>query len=297
MRFPYMAMSDNIIRPDILHNGTTSGYSTLYNEIYWSFSNFEPTNNDNIVVAFLSPEVWQEIKSMRSGIQSNPQDADAWLKLIDAYIEIGGWGGCKNPENYMYFDKVYMTYEQAIQENPNSADLNASYADWLVNQLCLGNPSSSELETILSYLNKALALDPNDQTAQGDLSSIENMVPDLTFTPPPTIPPTLTLTPSITLIPSVTPTPTISLTPTNTPIPTSPLLPTQTPPPPITYALPSSKTPTPSPTPLPTPTLISAISAVFGGKSKGSGWLALSAFVLLLGAALITWLSVRIKRE
>lgn len=216
VKFPYMATTENVL------SDTTPGYQFLYNEIFWSFENLEPTSVNNIQISIVSPDTWQEILSLRHSLQENSEMPQKWLSLIDLYQGVSVWHGY-NIRSGEYVQKADSAYEEAIFSNPNNASLYSNYAqhklfEWspyLFSQL-----TSDQAQSIIALLSKALALDPNDQTAKLVLADLEAVAPFTTFTPPPTIPPTATS--QFTATPSITPSPTITSLPTNTlfPFPT-----------------------------------------------------------------------------
>jgi tetratricopeptide (TPR) repeat protein len=275
-RLPYLVNYDNILKPDGHHSGTTPGYQSQYNQISWSYSNLEPTIEDNIVVAFLSPFVWQEVQGLRAAIQADPQDVIDWFALIDLYSGIAGAKGFKTPDNFQYYDKLDPTYQQAMAANPDNAELFAQYAWFLFGQQG-PFPEYIHPGPILPYLNRALALDPDNEIANLVLEELKSAHPELEYTPPPTVPPTITLTPAASPLPTSTPT----LTLTSTPRPTRTWTATYRP----------SKTPRPSATSSPTPTPF--FPAWIEQNGSGSIWLVLIVVGLLLGAGMVTWWSVK----
>lgn len=210
-RFPYLATSGNIDSTE-----TTPGYQSLYNEIFWSYQNLEPTPNDNIIVAFFEPRAWMNIKAMEDQVSKTPMDIDTWLKLFDEYAI-----GMPYDTNH-----VSASFERAIEFNPTNADLYAKYAEFLAPSCCyslerggttfpVGGREYAK-QRIIPLLNHALALDPHNKTALYVLETVQDAFPDITYIPPPTIPPTATSL--FTATPSITPTITQTPVPSETPI-------------------------------------------------------------------------------
>ncbi len=205
MKFPYTVGNQNVL------SGTTSGYQTLYNEIYWSFQDLEPTIEDNIHISIVGPNTWKRLQTLQQSLAETPGNASNWLELAYLYESIAHYHGDILRNEY-YLGRIVPAYEQGIAANPNSAELYAKYAEY---QLMTWSPrlirqiTEDEAAQILSLLNKAFILDSNNETAQMTLSNLISVSPFITFTPPPTSPPTatslFTATPSIT--PSVTLTP------------------------------------------------------------------------------------------
>jgi hypothetical protein len=44
-----------VVSSEQILDGTSPGYQILYNEIFWSFENLEPTSQDNILVSIVRP--------------------------------------------------------------------------------------------------------------------------------------------------------------------------------------------------------------------------------------------------
>jgi hypothetical protein len=189
---------------------TTPGFQKLYNEIFWSFQNLEPTSKDNIQVLFVSPDTWQFIQNAKRHIRENPANPEIWLDLVNIYQRIAYYHG-PNVRSTYYVGKIAQTYESGIAANPYSAGLHASYADYLLFDCCyyfdMLGPTTEEL--ILSHINKALASDPHNSLAIQSLGTLTQMRPYLSFNYPPTNPPMVTSvinsTPTETPLPTVTP--------------------------------------------------------------------------------------------
>jgi hypothetical protein len=210
IKFPYTATTENVL------SESTPGYQFLYNEIFWSFENLEPTSDDNIQISILSPGTWQEILSLRRNLEENPALPDKWLKLAQIYFDISTWH-YSNVRNAFYYQKIANTYEQGITSNPDNASLYSNYAqfkiyDW--SPYLIGQLPDDEASQILLLLNKALSLDPNDEVATQILSDLMYAAPFITFTPPATIPPTVTS--QFTATASITPSATITPIPSGT---------------------------------------------------------------------------------
>jgi len=213
LKFPYAVTSENVL------SSSTEGFQTFYNEIFWSFQNLEPTSESNIHISVVSPNVWLDIKRLRAQLERVPESPDAWIQLIEAYRDIGLDEKGDFVRDKYYFDLTESAYQTAIAENPNSAELHARYAEYrlynwsprLSRQL-----TENEATQLLSLLNKAFALEPNNETAKNTMSSLLGVAPFITFTPPPTVPPTATLL--FTTTPTMTPSVTITPVPSETPV-------------------------------------------------------------------------------
>lgn len=244
-RFPFVV--ESFIIP-----GTTPGYRIMQNEIYWRYENFEPDSSDNINVSFISPTTWAAIQDSRARIRSNPKDDTAWATLADSYYGISHFHG-PNVRSAEYAQRVHDTYRDGLKENPESAAINAGYAELLLIECCtytMDQFSDSNWAEIRPYLQKALEADPSNQKALYVFGAIENNYPNVditvgpTFTPTVTRIPTRTKTPTQTKKPYFTKSPT--LTTTWTPRPTQTSRYTKTPTPTSSYtAAPPTRTMTP----------------------------------------------------
>ena len=214
MKFPYTITSDAIL------SNSTPGYQILQNEVFWSFQNLEPTEENNIQISFVSPDIWSSIQKSREMLKRKPASPDIWLELIRDYDYISTTHGGDIIRDDKYFARIEPAFQQGISENPNNAELPAQYAQFKLYNLSphlARQLTEAEATLILSLLNKSLALEPNNETAKRTLSDFLDVAPSATsFTPPPTIPPTATS--PFTATPSITPSETITPIPSETPV-------------------------------------------------------------------------------
>jgi hypothetical protein len=200
VKFPYAATRENV-----LSESTTPGYQFLYNEIFWSFGDLEPTDENNINVSIVSPFTWEKILFLRRSLKENPELPEDWISLAQIYNDISTWHG-SNLRNSEYRQKVSSAYEQAIQGNPDSADIFANYAQFVFEDCCFYTTEQlpASKSKILTLLNRALALDSKNEIALRLIDSLRSIDPGFEYTSPPTIPPTPTSL--YTATPSATPT-------------------------------------------------------------------------------------------
>lgn len=212
-KFPYTVEHDSFL------TGTTSGFQLQENEIYWSFEDLEPKEGNNIVVTFVSPKDWLDIRNWRETIKKEPSSPDAWLGLAGTYQAIASWGKGSVRENN-YYAKIIPTYEKAIAANLNNSELYASYAQFIFGDCCYPSITTDRYNSskpkIVDLLKKALSLDAGNETALQLISWIQSLDPNFAFTPPPTIPPTATSL--YTATPSTTPTARLTTFPSVTPV-------------------------------------------------------------------------------
>jgi|GEM_PF-2458304 Cytochrome c biogenesis factor len=271
VKFPYTVENEAIL------TGTTPGFQKQQNEIFWSIDNLEPKESDNIAVVIVSPKSWLGMQASRETIKKNPSSSDAWLSLISEYERISseGKGNIRSRE---YDAKIVPAYEEAIALNPSSADLPANYAQSLFGNCCFYTPENfpASKSKILALLNKALALDPKNETALDLIGTIQDLVNGFEFTPPATIPPTATFL--------FSPTPSITSTSTVRPISSEQQVPNATPIVVTVVSIKIVKVPAPTLTPWPTPTISATDVPQNGGQNKSG-----SAFVVF--GALLTFIA------
>jgi hypothetical protein len=214
VHFPYFVSDQNVL------SGTTPGYQTLYDEIYWSFQDLEPTPADNIFVAFIRPSTWQKMFELQKNVKADVHDVPSWNELAEFYRQLS----CCNYKSLRYPDlmsKAEKAWQQNLAANPEDPRANSGYANFLYetvfwNTVNGDTEAANNLQTILHYIRLALEKDPRDEMALEVLQKLRNVIPDLPFTAPPTFTPTTG--------PSETPTPgnTITPRPTNTYMPALP---------------------------------------------------------------------------
>jgi len=181
-RFPQVVSREQIF------DEISPGYQILYNEIFWSFENLEPTRQDNILVSIVAPPTWLAIEEARSRIKVDRTDVEAWQMLAKNYFDIAQYSK-RNYRDEYYHQKVFDTYQLALASNPDSADLNADYADFLLGECCYWYPDTPApgwdvINRIMTLLEKALQADPSHPKALEGLKFVREMVPELTYIPP-----------------------------------------------------------------------------------------------------------------
>ncbi|MDO8753617.1 MAG: hypothetical protein Q7J80_06960, partial [Anaerolineales bacterium] len=242
VRFPYEVSGQNIWVDDVSgYTDPTSGGVLSGNEIRWHFEDLEPTWESNIQIVLLAPSLWEFVLKETGTITKNPNDGEAWGRLAKAYKEIA-----RMPKGYLrddpagreMFELSKSAYEKCLALLPKDSLWHYGYADLLWSHYYFDlywfgtADTQGILPTVLSELQTALTLNPNNQQAKDLLLEISYSIPEvvkvdgddyvllgLTATP---IPPTPYLLPSETPQP-----PTPELAPTTQAI----ALPTVSPPP------------------------------------------------------------------
>ena len=244
IKFPYLVSNQVVLE------GTSPGYQTLYNEIFWSFQNLEPERKDNIRVNMVAPNTWLQVLALRDSAREFPGLAENWLKLADIHRWVSSYGK-GTVRSAVHANLMAETYQRGMEANPLNADLSAEYAAYLFYDCCAysSDIKDSTLSSILPLLNNALALSPKNETAMSLFTQIQNLRPDLGLSLPATIAPTTTLTPTVTPTASQTlaPSATKPTTPTKTTTPSSQPA-TETPLPTMTATVGVTASPTSEPT-------------------------------------------------
>lgn len=244
VRLPYEVNEQNLdLTGQSGYGESTPGGVRSGNEIRWTFTDLEPTYSDNIQVAVLDPALWQKVLKEKENVARDPSDGEAWGRLAKAYKE-----AAKLPKGFLrddpggreLFALSREAYEKCLALLPDDSLWHTGYADLLwakyAYQIYWGGGADTEnlLPTLLSELQTALELDPDNERAKELLEEISRAIPEavaanddgsftllgLTATPVPPTPypaqPTLTFIPTVTSTPS-TPHPTEA--PKETPAP------------------------------------------------------------------------------
>lgn len=209
-RLPYLVERNNILAK------TTPGYQALWNEIYWSIEELEPSPRDDIRISFVSPSTWIDLQEWRHRVESDPGDSEAWRLLAETLNRIATYKGVyRAPEHR---NRIYDAYQAGLAANPEDLSLLRSYADFLLEKCCyyiIDDPS--QLRDVVAVYDRILALDPQDEAAWSNIEFFQRSVPGFKYTPPATRTSTSTQPASATLSPSGTSTRTlIPRTPTST---------------------------------------------------------------------------------
>ncbi len=87
-RLPYSASLEMIESSDFLrpvYTSTTPSFVAEGHDLRWHFTNLEPTSQDNVRLSVITPPVWQAILDARRQVQRSPNDAQAQIRLGEAY--------------------------------------------------------------------------------------------------------------------------------------------------------------------------------------------------------------------
>jgi hypothetical protein len=150
-----------------LRDSSPGSELTNENSFSWSFSDLEPTPQDNWHVEIIAPETWRAILNLREKSFEGPGN-ETWLtQLIEKYAAIiygkGLW--VINPGYMEMAMECRTAFEKLIEIKADDARIAAEYAGLLyaIHQ----NPDSSaadkpSIEDIYHALNQAYWLDPEN---------------------------------------------------------------------------------------------------------------------------------------
>jgi len=188
VRFPYEVSEQNVWVNDVSgYTVPTSGRVLSGNEVRWHFENLEPTSEDNIHITIVTPSLWEFVLKETDTVTKNPNDGEAWGKLAKAYKEIlrQKHGELRTDSaGREMFELSRDAYEKCLALLPSDSLWHYGYADllWAHYHFELYWAGQTDVEgilsTVLTELQTALALDPNNQQAKDLLSQISYAIPD-----------------------------------------------------------------------------------------------------------------------
>lgn len=163
LRLPYEVSEENM--SEYWLSNDAAKYTITGTDIIRSFTNLEPTRDDDIYVEIMSPPVWREWQAAEKAVEEDPDSVSTHLRFAHAlnsavYYE---GGGCTQKCQLM--DRAMKEYdlwlhvipdEYVLQVIPNIVDYLLDYIDmlryWRVDEGCM-------------ELKRALALDPVNKDA------------------------------------------------------------------------------------------------------------------------------------
>jgi hypothetical protein len=246
VRYPFPVNGKNVWAEDVVgYSQPTSSGVLSGNEIRWHFEDLEPTWENNVEVIVVTPSLWESVLRETDAVTKKPNDGEAWGRLAKTYKEIlrqshGDLRG--DSAGREMFELSKNAYEKCLVLLPNDSLWHYGYADLLWSHYYFNLYFGSQADVqgifprVLSELETALALDPNNQQARNLLTEISYSIPEavkidgngfillgLTATPIPA-------TPYVYLTETSTPAPTLPASMETTP-PTlqSPIAPTEAP--------------------------------------------------------------------
>ena len=188
VRFPYAVSEQNVWMNNVSgYTDPTPGGVLSGNEVRWHFENLEPTWEDNIQIIVVTPSLWESVLTNIDTVTKNPNDGEAWGRLAKAYKEIlrQSHGELRSDSTGReMFELSKNAYEKCLALLPNDSLWHYGYADLLwahyyfdlywAGQVDVGGI----LPTVLTELQTAITLDPNNQQAKDLLSEISGAIPD-----------------------------------------------------------------------------------------------------------------------
>ena len=231
---------------DNLYNCTIPGGVIKGNQITWTYTDFEPEAEDNFMIAFVAPSVWQQVLLEQERVAANPNDGEAWGRLGKLYKSLifspHGWRGFRNyyykadPGVEQLFQLSDEAYGKSVSLLPEDAQWRAGYAELLGYYAEFAGYEGVDTLALkikaLQELHIALELAPQDEKVREiaygltwplDPGLVENGdkfdFPWLTATPVPTPVIQQPATPSVQSTPTVITNPTQRVETTTTSVP------------------------------------------------------------------------------
>jgi hypothetical protein len=212
-RFPYSASLEMIESSDFfrpVYTSTIPSFVAEGHDLRWHFTNLEPTSKDNVRLSVITPPMWQAILGARKQVQRNPNDAQAQIRLGEAY-----WAAIpiKNtwPEGLSladYFGPLAeAAFKRAVELAPNDVLAHVSYARFLtyhawsetpepyysralqeVNHVLEIEPNSAEAKDLQAFLHDTIGpyylATPTLSPIPGRMQEATSSIPEVTVTPP-----------------------------------------------------------------------------------------------------------------
>ncbi len=199
-RFPYEASLEMIESSGYfwpVYTSTTPSLVVEGRDLHWRFANLEPTSQDNVRLSVITPPVWQAILNARRQAQLNPNDAQAQIRLGEAY-----WAAIpiKNtwPEEMslaQHFGPLAeAAFKRAVELAPGNVLTQLSYARFLTYHAWAEKPEPYYSRAV-QEVHRVLEMDPDNAEAK-DLAAFlrDTIYPYYLVTPTSTA---ATLTPKL----------------------------------------------------------------------------------------------------
>jgi len=211
LALPYPASKENVNLSE-----STSGGQIMGNAITWTFTNLEPTKQDNWYSEIVDPDTWQSILDYRMKLEKTPDDVTLLTALAEKYESIaygkGPWMVNSGTEPLILLCRE--VYQKAIALKPDDADLHFKLAGILFAMFQNPEQFKSNIpiaEDIYHELKSAYTLDPQN-------IQVSQMYEDLTRSNGVNLPP-LAAEPTQTATTKPAPTTTSPAPVVNTPVP------------------------------------------------------------------------------
>ncbi len=131
LRLPYDASLQNVILSESQDMPEINGH-----EVHWSFTELEPTPQDNLTFEIVKPSIWMQVLDASGRISQNGQDGEAYGLLGEAYKQ----AFFAAPKSYPRDDAgaapllqwSRAAYERAVALDPENAQWHAGFAELLL---------------------------------------------------------------------------------------------------------------------------------------------------------------------
>ncbi len=223
IRFPYKATSENVFL-----GYQEKPFQFTESDLYWEFTDLEPTSNDNLFLEFVSPNRWLQIISEREKLEGSPNNVASLHRLAAAIFDVTVYEGAFGliaPEPL--FIQGLEAIGKAAHLAPNDLDIQILYLGYLIT-----NASEENLDLLEDELAHIQSLDIELGQEDGfTIMAAEQKIAYLKTpkenTPEPTMSPESAATNTQEASPSSTPTPTRQpeMTPEKTYLPSATPLP------------------------------------------------------------------------
>ncbi len=192
-RFPYEASLEMIESSDYFwpaYTSTTPSFVAEGRDLRWHFENLEPTSKDNVNLSVITPPMWQAILDARRHVQRNPNDAQAQIRLGEAY-----WAAIpiKNtwPEEMslaQHFGPLAeAAFKHAVELAPDSVLAHLSYARFLTYH-AWGLASEAYYSRADQEVKHVLEMDPENAAARDLAVFLHDVIYSIELvTPTPTV--------------------------------------------------------------------------------------------------------------
>ncbi len=157
VRYPYAAEATFVSSRGIYLEGSTPGYQVEGKDLHWHYDNLEPTPANDLALTFVTPECWRTVAAARTALNQQAT-ADNYWHLATAYADI------VFPHHGFYSPLIAQIaeaqYQKALALDPQNPQINAEYAQFLINQVGNLLPDSRKPDEIRQCI-KALLIAPN----------------------------------------------------------------------------------------------------------------------------------------
>jgi hypothetical protein len=166
IRLPYEVNEANVVFGESGRGTCRPNPETYFvsgTEVVWSYTNLEPTEDDNICLTVLAVPVWNEITAAQRGVAEAPDSAQAHLRLARAAadaLQIGKPGLPPTSHEGRFAELARQSYERALRLAPQDVE---AYVGYLQLMQSLWSPIDPVPGRVLELLDEAMLLAPDDE--------------------------------------------------------------------------------------------------------------------------------------